>query len=417
VYFLKIYILAFVPLLKNVPQDSVTKQISVDLEIRPRFEFRENYRLTSEQTLDHHMWATQRNRINAFYSDRLLKAYASFQQIHLFNYGAIASGIGNINFNELYVETKIGKSNSARIGRQNFQLDNGRMFSAAPWSQQNRSHEGIRLIHQSPNFDSDLAVFFTRDYKENYNPSFSPVASHKYEYLLVYHLLKRQNNWTYTFINSAELLGKTYANSKRYASGGRLEFRSEPWYTTLSGYYQFGRNFQQQKVNAYYIQPEIALNLRKFNFRLGTELLSGNRFNNQNNISHSYEIPYGVAWKFMGNMNFYAKFPSDLNEKGLVNPYFFSNYKVSPILSLRIDNHLFYSQYQLKAANRNYLGFETDFSFSYEPAKYVLVTGGLSFYLPEESTLLLEKIKSETAIPVWSYLSIAFKPNLFTINK
>lgn len=398
-------------------EDSVKNDFSVNVEIRPRLEFKENYRLSSEETFDPTTFISQRNRLNINNLRKNFNLRVSFQEIHLFLKDGVGSQVGSLNFNELYIEPKIGKHFSALIGRQNFQLDNGRMFSAAPWSQQHRSHEGIRLQYVTRSFRTDFAAFFTRNYGSRFEASYSPVASHKYQYLLVHQLKGTHQQLTYTLINSAELFDKTFFNAKRYATGGRLEYNLKGIYTTLSAFYQYGRNQQNQRVRAYYVQPEVSATLKKFTLRVGAELLSGNPDKVKNGYSNSYEIAYGVAWKFMGNMNFYAKFPADVANKGLFNPYLFLFYRLTKKLQLRLDNHLFYSQYALVAQAQKYLGYEIDCSVNYKPTNYIDLNYGLSFYDPKSSTLLLKKIRNTTATPVWSYLMVSFNPTLFSRKK
>lgn len=170
-------------------------------------------------------------------------------------------------------------------------------------------------------------------------------------------------------------------------------------------------------MRAYYFQPEVSATLKKFTLRVGAELLSGNPDKVKNGYSNSYEIAYGVAWKFMGNMNFYAKFPADVANKGLFNPYLFLFYRLTKKLQLRLDNHLFYSQYTLAAQAQKYLGYEIDCSVNYKPTNYIDLNYGLSFYDPTSSTLLLKKIRNTTATPVWSYLMVSFNPTLFSRKK
>lgn len=398
---------------QKLPEDSTRNDFSVNGEIRPRIEFKENYRLAADESFEPTTYISQRNRLNITNLNKKYNLKFSLQEIHLFFKDGVASQVGSVNFNELYIEPKWGKYLSVIIGRQNFQLDNGRIFSAAPWSQQHRSHEGLRFQYVRASFRTDLAAYFTRDYGNKFEASYSPVASHKYQYLWVHHLKGTKKRLTYTLINSAEIFDEQYFNAKRYGSGGRLEYNVKGLYATVSAFYQFGRNQQNQKVRAYYVQPELSTSLNKFTVRLGAELLSGNPSTIENGYSNSYEITYGVAWKFMGNMNFYAKFPADLANKGLVNPYLFLFYRLHKKLQLRLDSHLFYSQYVLTQKAKKYLGYEIDFSINYKPHKNVDINYGFSMYTPTASTLLLKKIQNLTSTPVWSYLMISVSPTLY----
>lgn len=361
---------------------------------------------------------TQRNRVNINYTTRKLKLYGALQEIHLWGVDKKFSAVGSINAFELYAEPSLGKDWKLRVGRQAISLDNGRIFSAAPWGQQGRSHEGIRLLFHNK-LESDLIFAFTRNYYEPFDRAYSPVAAHQYKYLWVHHLKSKLGaGFTLTTINAADVFKNAVSNNHyaRITNGGRLEWISAPFYASFSGYYQHGQTNAQKTIQAWYIQPELALNSKKQTTRLGFELLSGER-ENAPDKDYSFVPLYGVAWKFMGNMNLYARFPTDVGRHGLFNPYLFLIRRINSKLSLRLDGHLFYSQHALTDSNGGkqpkFLGVEMDGSLNYKPTRQLDIHYGLSFYFPQDNTSLLGKIPNTAATPVWSYLMISYQPGLF----
>jgi len=129
----------------------------------------------------------------------------------------------------------------------------------------------------------------------------------------------------------------------RFTSGGRLEYTSYHWYFTFSGYYQYGKDSSGKHLSAYYIQPEIKYTVKAFNIRLGMEYLSGHDATKPVIKDNNFVPLYGVAHRFMGNMDLFTTFPSDLNNAGLVNPYLFFIYQKNKI-TVRCENHLFFTQ-------------------------------------------------------------------------
>ena len=399
--------------------DTLKREFTVDFEIRPRAEFRDNFKWTPADSLMPELYTSQRNRLSITYKTNKFKFHASPQEIHVWGKSAEFSRIGSINAFEFYIEPTLTKYFSARIGRQALSLDNGRIFSAAPWSQQSRAHEGIRLSYNNK-ITTDLTIAFTRPYGKHFDAAYSPVASHQYKSLFVHHLkYKFKNQVTLTTINTFEVFEKSSKNGEHYqrvTNGGRLEYVQMGIYGTVNAYYQYGRNASSKTIRAYYIQPEISTNIEKTTIRLGAEILSGNKAGIPNDITHSFVPLYGVAWKFMGNMNFFTRFPADVNDKGLINPYLFLIYQLSKKMSLRADAHLFYSQYQLTDSNKNlagkYLGFENDLSFNFKPVNKVEIIFGFSSAFVEKRMELLNKVSDSDKIPVWSYLMISFTPRL-----
>lgn len=395
------------------------RELTVNLEVRPRAEFRNNFTLAPADSIMPELYATQRNRLSITYSSPGFKFHASPQEIHVWGRSGKASQIGSINAFELYIEPSLTKYLTARIGRQALSLDNGRIFSAAPWSQQGRAHEGIRILYNKK-ITTDLALALTRRYGKQFDPSYSPVAAHQYKFLLVHHFKKNLNPlMVLTTINTMEFFEKQDKNNayyRRITNGGRLEYTSKWFYGTINGYYQYGRTTASKRISAFYIQPEISASLTKATIRLGAEILSGNSSDTPMNLSHSFVPLYGVAWKFMGNMNLFTRFPADVNDKGLINPYLFFLYQVNKKLSLRADAHLFYTQHDLSGSDTKltdkYLGFENDISLNFKPVKKVEIIFGFSSTFADKRMELLNKIPDSNKVPIWSYLMISYAPDL-----
>lgn len=403
--------------------DTLHRELTIDLEMRPRAEYRDHFVWTAADTTMPELYATQRNRLSISYRNRRLRLHVSPQEIHVWGKSGRFSRVGSINFFEAYAELVITKQFSARAGRQALSLDNGRIFSAAPWGQQSRAHEGIRLLFKGKS-ETDLTFAFTRPYGKHFDAAYSPVASHSYKYLVVHHLKHKLNSHiTLTTINAVDVFRRTTQDRRYYqriTHGGRLEYSQKWLYGTVNAYYQYGRNTSSKQIRAYYIQPEISANTGKTLFRLGAELLSGDRSAASKETSASFVPLHGVAWKFMGNMNLFTRFPADVDEKGLINPYLFIIHQAGKKLSLRGDAHLFYSQHPLpdngKTIEGKYLGFETDLSLNYKPARAIEIIYGLSFTLANQRMELLGKVPDSGKVPVWSYLMISYTPRLLRLT-
>lgn len=398
--------------------DSVKNQISLNFEIRPRAEFRSNFHLIPADSINPELFVSQRNRLTLDYRSKSVDLMASFQEIHLWNKSGVPSSVANVNFYELYLQPKFGNF-SLRLGRQRLLLDNGRIFSDAPWAQQSRSHEGIRIFYSSKKLETDLSGMYTRTYSSRFDPFYSPVASHTYTYLMLHHLrVKPSINWILTSITAVDFFENPQGSQNgRYTSGGRIEYLKGKNYLTLNGFYQFGNTAAGQSISAYYLQPEYRRQIQNTTLRLGAEILSGNDLSQQAHKFKTFVTLYGVAWKFMGNMNFFTKFPTDVNSSGLVNPYLFALQRINSKLVVRADYNLFFTQHPMlndfKNQVDNYLGTEIDLSLNYRPALGWEVNFGFSFMRSGESMVLLNKIENAEKIPVWSYLMVSFQPSLF----
>lgn len=405
--------------------DSSVSQLSIDLELRPRVEYYGHYRLAGLDSVTQQVRTTQRNRLTVHYAYRGFTLHGSLQEIHVWGSRDNFSKVAHVNAFELYAAAKWGKGFSAKLGRQALSLDNGRLFSAAPWAQQSRAHEGVRLFYQRK-INADLTVAFTRPYTKSFDSDYSPVASHRYKWLLMQHFkAPLSNTLTLTSLQVADAfnVGDLTKNYQwRFTNGGRIEWSKNGYYATLAGYYQWGNTDLQKKINAWYLQPEISAKFKNNTIRVGAELLSGDDpARGPSSYGRSFVPLYGVAWKFMGNMNFFTRFPADVNNRGLINPYVFFLQQLHPSLLVRADAHLFYSQYAATAINnsygKKYLGFEADLSLQYKPMKTLEINFGFSFMAPGKAMYHLDKITHANSKPLWSYLSVSYAPNLYRYKK
>ncbi|WP_068841447.1 hypothetical protein [Flavobacterium chilense] len=395
----------------------------MNIEIRPRAEYTSNYILPPNDSIDPYFYITQRNRISMLYAREKWLVKSDLQEIHLWDQNNKASKVGSINFYQLFLETKF-KSINVRLGRQSILLDNGRLFSDAPWAQQGRAHEGVRIMKSSKYFSNDFFFLFTRKYANEFDPAYSPVASNKYKYMLANNFSYNSfKEFSFNSINVIDFLKNTTSDEMytRVTAGGRIEFRKKNWYYTLNSYLQFGNNLKGQKVLAYYLQPEIRLTLRKLIWRLGAEIISGSSSSLSKNESGDFDVLYGVTWKFNGNMNVFTRFPTDVGGKGLINPYLFTTIPINTKLSLRSDFHLFYTQYPLLNNLGNekskFLGFENDVSLKYIPVKELEINYAFSFYKSTGSMKYLPKIQDENKLALWSYLMISYSFNSVNMKR
>ena len=168
------------------------------------------------------------------------------------------------------------------------------------------------------------------------------------------------------------------------------------------------------------LQPEIKIKIKKLTTRLGAEYMSGDDATKTSNVSNSFVPLYGVAHSFMGNMDYFTSFPKNVKNGGLINPYLFFSYERNKKLSIGADTHLFYLQNKVLDKNKNelnpYLGFENDLSMKYKFNSFTTLDLGFSYMIAEKS---METLKggNSSRTPVWSYVMITFKPELFNSKK
>ncbi len=405
--------------------------LTISVDMRTRTELRHGYRVIPKEDTSAAFFTNQRTRLNFDFKTKGFDFYASLQDTRVWGQQDPREGQGTptptdsttypLYLFEIYAEPHFNDKWSVRIGRQRIIYDNQRLFAENDWRLPANSHDAVRFIYNNKiNFTTELTAAYNQYGESNFTTNYKTVGFANYKTLLVHYLnWKMSKNFTLTTINtgdgyqtSAKPSTKTFM---RYTSGGRLEFSSYSWYLTFSGYYQYGKDSAGKKLGAYYIQPEIKFSgIKNLAIRLGMEYMSGQ--DTLNSKDNNFVPLYGVAHRFMGNMDFFATFPGDLNNGGIVNPYLFFQYQNKKV-TVRFENHLFYSQsnaaFKGKGVMDEYLGFESDWRLNYKPVPFIDIESGFCWASVTKSMLVVKKSDGDTkAFPYFFYLSLRFTPTI-----
>ena len=405
--------------------------LTISLDMRVRGELRHGYRvLPTKDTLPAAL-INQRTRINFDFKGKRLDFFASLQDTRQWGQQDPREGQTVVTPTEAttyplylfegYVEPHFNDKWSVRIGRQRIQYDNQRLFAENDWRLPGNSHDAVRVIYNNKiNFTNETILAYNQFGENSFTSNYKPTGFINYKTLLVNYF-----NWKITdklnllTLNTGDGYQSSLPNdykttNMRFTSGGRLEYSTYNWYFTLSGYTQYGKDSAGKKLKAYYIQPEIKYTNKAFTARLGVEYLSGADSSKHYKEDRSFVPLYGVAHRFMGNMDLFATFPVDVNNAGLVNPYLFLWYQKKKIF-LRFENHLFYSQSQFVNKGipiKKYLGFESDLRMNYKPTPVIDFEAGFCWAKITDAMVSIKKSGDTKAFPYFAYMSVKFTPTL-----
>jgi hypothetical protein len=112
-------------------------------------------------------------------------------------------------------------------------------------------------------------------------------------------------------------------------------------------------------------------------------------------------------------MDYFRSFDSHTKEGGLVDYYFFLDYKFTKNTSLRNTGHYF----QLEQTNpatpddRN-LGYENDLVLKYQLANWGALESGYLFYLPTGSLKTIQGVEDDK-FSQFLYVQLTVSPSLF----
>lgn len=407
-------------------QDKVRdKLFRIDLEFRPRAEYRNGFQQLRPDSSIAAFFIGQRSRLSFTYEQlNKFRFHTSLQDVRVWGAADPRSLAGSVQVFEAYAEPFITSNFSVRVGRQKLAFDNQRLFAENDWRLNAGSHDALNFRYISDKIISELALAFNQTTERLYGTDFTPVGFTNYKSLGVHYLVyKLGRGWTVSTINAADGYQDVKVKEKihqRFTDGGRIEFEKSKLYVTASGYYQSGKSSIGKNINAWYAQPEIRFTIpQNILIRLGAEVFSGDNGEAESTSDHNFIPLYGVAHRFNGSMELFTNKPKDFGNAGLVNPYLFMIKNAGPKVELRADFHLFYSQnnYVYKSETiSKYLGFENDLLFTYRPNAYTKFDLGFSYALPTKSLEIIKKSGKSIHVPTWAYISITLKPQLFKAN-
>ncbi|MFN8437867.1 MAG: alginate export family protein [Cytophagales bacterium] len=418
------------------------KLFTIDLDYRPRTEMRNGYGQLRTDTTRPTVFTTQRARLGfTFKHENKFTFHMSVQDIRMWGDQNPRYNGGTVQIFEAYGEPYINSKLSVRIGRQKLAFDNQRLFAENDWRQNAGTHDAFNLKYNFNKLSSEFAVAWNQNVKdantlERFNDNYYNGAT-PYKGLAVSYLKYLLNSAiTLSSINSADAFQTTVKGDDkeklytRFTNGGRIEYQKKNIYLTFSGYWQSGFLASGKRIEAWYIQPEIKYTKdNNYTLRLGAEVMSGDNGKKPTPaLDHNFVALYGVAHRFNGSMDFFTRFPNDLGNAGLINPYFFVIKNIGKKLEIRADFHTFYSQnnyvtkkatedYAKGATINKYLGFENDLLVTYKPNSYTKIDIGYSYALP---TVAMKEVLSSAKgygraglLPTWFYASFSFKPQIF----
>lgn len=405
--------------------------LTISVDMRTRTEFRHGYRTIPTQDTQAAFFTNQRTRLNLDYKGKRFDFYASLQDTRQWGQQDPREGQTTptpteattypLYLFEVYAEPHFNDKFSVRIGRQRIVYDNQRLYAENDWRLPSNSHDAIRLIYNNKIDFTNEFTFAYNQFGENvFTSNYKPAGFVNYKTLIVDYLnWKINSKWNFLTINTADGYQSSLSNDykttyMRFTNGGRLEYSSYNWYFTFSGYYQYGKDSSGKKLSAYYFQPEIKYTNKAFTARLGLEYLSGADSSTHPSIDKNFVPLYGVAHRFMGNMDLFTTFPADVNGAGLVNPYLFLWYQKGKLF-LRCESHLFYSQSRFVKSGveqKKYLGFENDWRLNYKVTPAVEIESGFCWAAVTNAMIAIKKSGDTKAFPYWMYMSLKFTPTI-----
>ena len=403
--------------------DIQAQELDVNLQIRPRFEYRNGYKRLLPYGQEGTSQISQRSRLNFNYKQDELTVKLTLQNTRTWgDVAPTAPGDKNgVAVFEAWAQYDFTKKWSARMGRQVLSYDNQRILGEQDWGTQAQSHDALTVSFHPENHHLDLGIAYNSDAENTFQTPYT-VANYKAMQYAWYHtnfdkigasLLVL--NTGYEYKNSVDKLLVDY----KQTFGTYLTYKTEKIDSNLSVYGQTGKSADQQ-VSAWNAAVNFNYNITEaFKAGLGYEYLSGKDSNATSTVIKSFNPLFGTNHAFNGYMDYFYVGGGHLNNVGLQDAFIKLNYSVNK-WQFALIPHVFLSAADvIKPLNEkmdSYLGTEIDATFGYNFKKDITVSGGYSQMFGTET---LEFIKNGKANHTnnWAWLMISVNPRIFSWKK
>ncbi|WP_299765122.1 alginate export family protein [uncultured Dokdonia sp.] len=399
-------------------------QLTIDADIRPRFEYRHGFGNLFPDNGEPGVFVQQRTRLNISYGLEKLQLMVSVQDVSIWGDTPQISPIdGNDSFSlfQAWVAYQIDSKWSTKLGRQVLSYDDQRILGGLDWAMQGRSHDVALIKYKNETFKTDIGFAFNQERPSNEGNGFFLQDAFTYKTMQFAHLHKEWNNIqaSFLFLNSGFQDFKIVDGQEtpdgvlyRQTTGTYFKFPLKSLQISGSAYYQFGRDNNNTKLNAYQAMLEATYKPTKHLYGLGLELLSGTDQAGDSRNKSFFPL-YGTNHKFNGYMDYFFV-GNHANNVGLNDIFAKAVFKTSEKSSLLTKIHYFSSNAELLNNADTYLGTEIDVVFTQKLIKDVTLNIGYSHLFASESMSLIRDNRPNDNTNNWAWARLIINPTLFT---
>lgn len=398
------------------------QELDVNLQVRPRFEYRNGYKTLLPEGQEGTSQISQRSRLNFNYKQEQLTVKLTFQNTRTWGdvpTTTVADKNGVAVF-EAWAQYDFTEKWSARMGRQVLSYDNQRIMGEQDWGQQAQSHDALTVSFHSEKNQLDLGGAYNSTAENTFQTPYT-VANYKTLQFAWYHSTFDKIGASLLFLNT----GYEYANTDtklvvdyKQTFGTYLTYKTGKIDSNLSLYGQTGKSTDLQ-VSAWNAAANFAYNISDaFKAGLGYEFLSGKDTNDGSTVIKSFNPIFGTNHGFNGYMDYFYVGGGHLNNVGLQDAFLKLNYNINK-WQFALIPHVFLAAADVVTPVEkldSYLGTEVDATFGYNFKKDITVSGGYSQMFGSKT---LEFIKTGDAGHTnnWAWLMISVNPRIFTWKK
>lgn len=403
-------------------EDEKGGEFSLDINLRPRFEYRNGY---SYPRLDSDLpsaFISNRARIGANFDNGFLSARVAAQDISVWGQKKQNDNDGiRTTMHEAWAQLR-HQGFFAKIGRQSLSYDDGRILSESSWTPTGIWHDAVKLGYENANNTLHMIFAYNQSREKTNEGTFYDEIGQPYQNMqTLWYQYRNQTGFSASalLINLGFETGNStpevpVAVGKRVymqTMGTNIGYKNNTWNIMATAYFQTGTNSIDEKVSAYML----ALRGRyKIHSRIsgyaGTEFHPGQDPNSEK-ITRM-DLLYRSNHSFMGSMDYFKGY----DYYGVWDKYIGIHLNPWKKLGLDLKYHHFSSEQPILVGEteKKSLGSEIDITFTYPIRKQIMLEGGYSFMLASDAMpIAKDRPGTPDSWQDWAYISLTINPTIF----
>lgn len=408
-------------LIAMISLETFGQEIDANLQLRPRFEYRNGFKSPMVKGEDATSFVSQRSRLNINLAQEKFKAKLRLQNIR--TWGDVATTAtadkNGIAVFEAWAQYDFSPNWSARLGRQVISYDNQRIFGEIDWIQQGQSHDAALVSFHDKNHQLDFGFALNANAENLVAPKTPYTTNYKSMQYAWYHTQLGKINTSFLLLNTGYEFEKSVGDVEvdyKQTFGTYLVFKDKKWDTNLGLYGQTGKS-SDKNVSAWYAGANLGYALTDaFKATLGYEFLSGKDQDNTSLTVKSFSPVFGTNHAFNGFMDYFYV-GNHQNSVGLQDAFLKLNYSFKK-WQFTLTPHVFDAPNTvLDASNEkmdSYLGTEIDFTLGYAVQKDIMVSAGYSQMFASGTLERLKNVTDAASANNWAWVMISFQPKIFS---
>ncbi len=395
-------------------------EFSIDMNLRPRFEYRNGYNYPRQESVSPSAFISNRARVGLNFDNGFLSARVAAQDISVWGQKPQNDGDGRyFTMHEAWAQMR-KNGYFAKIGRQSLNYDDGRILSESSWTPTSIWHDAVKLGYENKQHTAHLALAYNQSriitnqggYYEAIGQPYQNMQAAWYQY-------RAPSGFSASalFVNTGFETGEQDSPNKVYMQtmGTNIGFKNNTWNIMGTAYYQVGTNVNEQEVNAYMLALRGGYTLNQaFSLYGGMEFHPGQ---DPESEKKSYmDLLYRSNHTFMGAMDYF----SGNDYYGVFDKYIGVKWNSGKKLGLDLSYHHFNSNQPIIVDTDNgteikQLGSEIDFKFTYPIRRHIMLEGGYSFMFATDAMPIAKGRPNGNpdSWQDWAYVSLTINPTLF----